>query len=169
MRLTNILNKLPSPRKPALVLLLSLGISTLYGCIKPVDYDAFFEDEKVINLIYNSKIGRFFISDIQFNVEDLSPELKNSKNPNYPIREGETVTLRKSLSESAEITVSNADIYKEIYWFYNGTTLLTEEDKFTVNTAEPLFLNAKTYSILVVGVTEDDQVYGTSFKIVVES
>ena len=172
MRLTKILNKLPSPRKPALVLLVSLGISTLYGCVKPVDYDAFFEDQNVINIIHNTKIGKLVVSDIEFGIDDLCPQLRYN---NSPLQEGGIVVLRKNPAPgTATITVTNADSYTKIDWYCNNTTPLTDEvseDKatFTASTANELFKNQKEYMVLVVGFAEDNKAYGTSFNIKVES
>jgi len=173
MRLTKILNKLPSPRKPALVLLVSLGISTLYGCIKPVDYDAFFEDQNVINIIHNTKIGKLVVSDVEFGIEDLCPQLSiNDK----PLQEEETITLRKSPApETATITVTNAESFTKIDWYCIDTTPLTlgvSEDgaKFTASTANEPFKNAKKYMVTVVGIAkEDSKAYGIFFNIKVES
>jgi len=147
------------------LLYITVNLLTLYGCIKPVDFDAFLNDSTVQEIIKKSKTGKV-ITGIEFGIEDICPQLLNN---DTVLHEGDTVIIRKSpASESVIITVTNAEIYTEIYWFYNSIQL-TDEASFTVSAADPQFLYAKTYLITVVGLTDDNKAYGITFNIKVES
>jgi len=141
----------------------------------PVDVDSFLNDDTVTEIIYKSKIGTI-ITDVDFNIEDLCPQLK--LNNEFILLKDATVTIKKSSSpQFAVITVTNAEIYDEITWYCKSSVPLTTTDgvssddtEFTANTANNLFKNAGLYMVTVIGlVTEDQKHYGITFNVKVES
>jgi hypothetical protein len=177
MRFKNIIKILPSPRNSALFLLLFFSILTLYGCAKPVDYEAFFEDEKIISLIYNSKIGKF-IPDVEYSgIEDIYPQLMLNNKLIIPKEDG-TITIYKNHApqSAATITVTNEDSFTKIDWYCNDTTPLTlgvsgeNNEIFTASTANEPFINAGKYMVTVAGLAkENNKSYDIRFYIEVES
>jgi hypothetical protein len=162
------------PRSIAFIAILSVIVLALGGCPKPVHLDQFLEDDSVIDVIQNSKVGKLF-AEVDFTVIDMLPELVVD-NQNS-LTEGEILPLH--YNDQAEIRVANAGKYKEIQWYCIGETPLLDgvvstdgtqlKTQLNANPPSAPFTNAIQYRVTVVGFAkEDDKAYGTSFDISVE-
>jgi hypothetical protein len=175
MRLFNWANvKIPPTcRNLVRISVLFCGIAALCGCPKPVHLGEFLEDDDVKEIIQNSKIERLFVN-VEFNVEDLCPELVFNDGVDLTdLLEGDTLTLHYNI-DPALIIVNNSDLYSEIEWYCIANTPLTDGvspdgRQFTAQPPNAPLTNAKDYRVTVVGKTEDQKAYGTSFDIKVES
>jgi hypothetical protein len=167
---------------PGIALCALLGACSglvLGSCIKPVGVDTFLRDQRVKNLLgTEANIG-----DIDFEVEDLSPELagpvKTDSNgvPFIEVSVGSGPEIR------ATITVENAGDYTEFRWYFNSKVALPEEGatiklRWEQGSGNPVMDGDETvcymptlmeagadYPATVEGTTEGDKHYSTHFFI----
>jgi hypothetical protein len=134
----------------------------LCSCINPVNFEALLKDPKITIIIENNTLGLLIVN---FENLDLKPRLSNGAE----LPEGEFV------GNSEVITITNANIYTRIEYYYGAAKLTAfatgdSGEIFTVDTSEPPFNGeAGPYMVTVVGFTKsDEKPYGTFFYIMVE-
>jgi len=139
---------------PGIVWYASISVSfglILGACVKPVDVNLGKRDSTVgVNVGVEA-------------LKDIPPKLEANA---VRVAEGESVDL----GNGETITVTNANEYVTIEWYYNSTKFIkgVSGDKgqyLTVNTLDDPFSSSGLYSFAVVGKIKGDKGYSTLFHI----